>query len=1162
MIKISANYSYTNHNFVIQNVDGETVDNEYLPAVCIVKNILQRGKPTLLSSFLRSKTGALHKEEDFTSALALIDNSPPDWQRIIRGDVKSNYFPAKKFFYELIPKYLFDHLYIQQLILPEVPINEITQVYVDEFAENQVDFYLPQAFLIIEIDGSSHDSKVDSERDAHTTKYGIKTVRIKTKDLEAENDAFLAGIHEIRDRIKKVSASQVKRKKKEKSFASLDDYKAAFENTDLSKSDYLATAIIRFQLTVLSLLETGYLSLGEDEWLFEIFDHDIKGYAEIAIEDLMIWFENILQLHKIPFVCPNVHINAVQNEEGFSSDLNAIKVNFSLLKRYTDEFQVNERIVYVRNDYMDEYLDFRKGNSRDKLKFVGFRDYDYFQVTTTNTVEYKLNLVGENSDEAPLRFLLWNIFLQSIDTLNYETLRFNEGQLSIIANALSRKDTIGLLPTGSGKSVCFQLAAILQPAISFVVCPIKSLMYDQKADLDSAYFTRINHITSDDDGEEKGILQRDFSHGKYFFIYISPERFQVKAFRQYFSKVNQEFNIAYAVIDEVHCLSEWGHDFRTSYLNLAKTINRLCSNSKFIGLTATASMKVLKDIQTEFNIKDENIKAPNNYAREELEFYVKNDGDAKLDTLVSELNRLDSEMDILKLSGDDSKCGIIFTQTVSNKRTGCYPLSLTLTEKLGFEVGYFSGSVPQNNKRPIMPEEEFQKYKIEVQNRFKRNELKLLAATKAFGMGVNKSNIHYTVHYGIPSSMEALYQEAGRAGRDKKKFINEKAKCCVLLTKSTNEHVVNKLWERETMLPELMQLSKSVKGDINTNLFLFTTSLDSVKDEGSFIARLHGASRPNEKGVTIDGAAFGAPKAKVEKAIYRLSQLGVIEDWTISNFFRGGTFEVDYADYTDEAIETSLLSTIEKYDPEFSYDSIESDPKYANYSRILNLNASQVKKYIYLLLLWSYDNFAYNRRQSLKNIYENCCKVADGALSTAEFKKSLEDYFKFTETSSELQHVAENPQEYHKWFAVFYGANLALISKIQLESLKNNLSRFLESYMYNTGLDLISGLIRLLLDDYGNADGRSRLESSLKKIAGYESTSKGKILGEILKIGQNLDPQNTLNLSGSLCKFFEDDDSLKTIHAALGDEYTAYHFVDRANSKLRGIREVLYGRLG
>ena len=1160
MIKLSANYSYTNHNFVIQNVDGERINNAHLPAICIVKNILQRGKPTLLSSFLQETLGPLHKEENFKSPHPLIDNTPPNWQRIIRGDDKGNYFPAKKFFYELLPKYFPDQRFIQQLILPEVPINEITQVHVDEFSEKQVDFYFPQAFLIIEIDGSSHVSKLDAERDAHTEKYGIKTVRIKTTDLESENETFKKSVLEIKERIEKVSESQAKRRKNDKTFISLDDYKNGYEKPDTSTPHHLSTAIIRFQLTILRLLEVGYLSLEEREWFFEVLDHDIDGYAELAIEDLMCWFENLLQLQKLPFERPLVHFNYLDTEEGFTNDLNVIKIDFSLLKRYTDVFQINQNVVYVRTDYLDEFLDFRKGDSRDKLKFVGFRDYDYFHVSTTEAYTYQLNFVGSETDEIPLRSLLWNIFLQSIASLSFEALRFNDGQLSIIANALARKDTIGLLPTGSGKSVCFQLAAILQPAISFVVCPIKSLMYDQKADLDDAFFTRINHITSDDDGEEKGILQREFSNGKFFFIYISPERFQVKAFRQFFSKVNQEFSIAYSVIDEVHCLSEWGHDFRTSYLNLPNTISRLCSNSKFIRLTATASMKVLKDIQIEFDIKDENVKTPRNYARKELDFYVKDDGGAKFDALVDELATLNLEEDVFKLSGADSKCGIIFTQTVGNKKTGCYPLSLKLSEKLGFEVGFFSGSVPKTNYKAIMTDEAFQKYKIEVQNRFKRNDIKLLAATKAFGMGVNKSNIHYTVHYGIPSSMEALYQEAGRAGRDKERFAKKKAKCCVLFTRSSDESVVNRLWDRDTMLPELAQLYKKVKGDINTNLFLFTTSLESVKNEGAFIIRLHGASKPNEKGITIEGNSFGVKKAKMEKAIYRLSQLGIIEDWTISNFFGGGSFEVDYADFTDESIKTSLQSTIAKYDPEFSIDSLNSDPHYENYNKILSLDLPTVSKRIYLLLLWSYDNFAYNRRQSLKNIYENCCKVADRVLSPADFKRTLEDYFKFTETTGELQHIADNPHDYISWFMVFYGPKKKILSLAGQESLKNNLSRFLESYMYNTGLDLISGLLRLLLDDYENADGRSRLESSLKKIVDFEPEERSEILSEILRIGQSLDYKNSHHLSALLINFFNDTESLKVIHAALEDENTAYYFIENINTKLRGIKEVLYGR--
>lgn len=123
-----------------------------------------------------------------------------------------------------------------------------------------------------------------------------------------------------------------------------------------------------------------------------------------------------------------------------------------------------------------------------------------------------------------------------------------------------RNDTVGLLPTGS-KSICYQLACILQPSISFVVCPIKSLMYDQKDDLDKIFFNRTNYITSDFKCFRKTTIQREFARGKYFFIFISPERFQSKAFREEFNSINEEKSFAYVVIDEVHCLSEWGQGF-------------------------------------------------------------------------------------------------------------------------------------------------------------------------------------------------------------------------------------------------------------------------------------------------------------------------------------------------------------------------------------------------------------------------------------------------------------------------------------------------------------------------------------------------------------------------------------------------------------------------
>lgn len=1167
MRKYSANYSHSNHNFVIQNLIGKRISDEYLAAFCILKNILQRGKPTLLSTYLQEELGQIHRADDFIKAYPLIDQEQPLWERIIRGDEKGNYFPAKHFFEELIPKHLSEYEFIQQLIIPEIPINEITQVDVDEYVNQQVDFYLPQAYLIIEIDGSQHQNGQlkDINRDIHTAKYGIKTVRIKTVDLESENEVFFLKIEEIKDRIEKVKSKQEIRKEKNNTFISLSDYQTAFQNgIDLKNSNYKATAIIRFQLLILDLLENGLLNLKSD-WNFEILSRDITGFENTAIEDLFVWLSHILKLHKIVFEKPKVAISHINSANDFSNN-KSIKIDFSLTKRYTDEFQTNSEIIYVRTDYLDEFLYFKKGDARDNLKFSSFVPYDYFKISTTNTIKYKLQFGSNETDENSLLFLVWNIFLQNNENIDFEALKFREGQLAIIANALSKNDTIGLLPTGSGKSVCYQLSAILQPAISFVVCPIKSLMYDQRADLESAFFSRINLITSDDDGEAKARIQKEFGQGKYFFIFISPERFQLKTFRQYFSSVNKEFNIAYAVIDEVHCLSEWGHDFRTSYLNLSNAIQRHTTDFNWLGLTATASIKVLKNIQIEFGIKQEDVKTPFDYTRKELEFIVIDDKNNKPKAINSQLEILKEEIGALTLSGKASKCGIIFTPNV-NGRNGCYPLSLKLSEHFQTNIKYYSGSVPKVEGRPIMEDNEFDEYKKTVQKEFKSNEFSLLTATKAFGMGINKGNIHYTFHYGIPGSMESLYQEAGRAGRDKPKFESSNAKCFVLLSKSNDDAVLSKIWDRETTLTKINELQRQTKGDINTNLFLFSLGLDVIKDEFEVIKKLFTTfAVSGAKDVRVKGNDIGTNKARTEKAIYRLTQLGVIEDWTISDFFRGGSFDVDFTEYSDEAIKQSLLYTIKEYDKEFSFDTILIDEKYSRYKKILDAPESYtlIDKYILILLQWSYDNFAYNRRQSLKNIYENCCAFADGDITSSEFKTILENYFKFTQKSYVLQHIAEHPKDLEKWFEVFYQIDENIVRKTfitrrQQESLRDNLSRFLESYMHNTGLDLISGLVRLQLDDYDNSDGRDRLESSLEQIRHYEPSDIEFITEQILKIGQELSDNNKSNLAESLYKFFNSHEFLLRMSKSLGDSFLMSILVEQANKKLKTINEKIHG---
>ena len=1170
MIKRTANYANTNSNFVIQNLQGKRVETEYLGAICILKNILQRGSPTLMSSYLQGYLGQLHKTDDFHLPRALISNRSVKWNRIIRGDEHNDYYPAQKFIEELIPRYLDELSFIQQLIIPEVPINDITQVKVAKYEEQQVDFYLPQAYLVIEIDGEQHinNESVDAARDEHLGNYGIEVIRIKTHDLVHENSSFLAAIDAIKKRVERIIVSELKRRDNGDYGIGLIDYQSSYlEPISTDKSEFMATAVIRFQILILELLERRELRFEED-WNIEVLCRDTTGFAKLAIEDLFVWFRCLLQLQEIPFTEPTIDLQEIDAESGFSRT-DSLKVDFSLLQRYTDEFQTNEEVVFVRTDYFDRYLVFESVNANNGLGFSHFESYDYFQISTSNLIKYDLTFGGENSDEKPLLYLLWNLFLQNYSDLSIETLKFREGQLPIIANILSRNDTIGLLPTGSGKSVCYQLAAILQPAISFVVCPIKALMYDQKADLDDVYFTRTNHITGDFDAAEKARIQREFGRGKYFFIFISPERFQIKTFREYFRSVNSNFKIAYAVIDEVHCLSEWGHDFRTSYLNLSATIQRYSSDFNFLGLTATASLKVLTDLKIEFGIKQENVKTPMVYTREELEFNVIDDQGNKVNEIVNLLHKIDQDENVLELKGEDSKCGIIFTPTV-NGRSGCYPLSQRLSSVLKSEVNYYSGSIPSIDGHEIMKSNEFDLYKNRIQDGFKKNEFSLLTATKAFGMGVNKGNIHYTIHYGIPGSMESLYQEAGRAGRDKPRFKAKKAQCYVLLSKSPDKQILDKVFEPKTTFTELQELSKKIKGDVNSNLFLFLVGQDSIKKEFEIISKLYRAyARSKASGIVVRGSSIKSKKAQTEKAIYRLSQLGIVKDWTIESFFGGGEFEVEFLEFSERSIKDALIATIRKYDTIFSFESLLKEEKHGAYRKILieaPADYTEVDKMILILLQWTYDNFTDSRRQSLKNIYENCSDFADKPSKKDEFKRRIENYFKISEATYVLQHVAENPIDYSKWFEVFRQienneVTNSFITVRQQESLRDNLSRFLESYRNNTGLDLISGLLRLMLDDFDNADGANRLRSSLSYVKSLESDAKKYILGEILWVGTHLKNSSKGILALELSYYFEAIIELKTIYEALRSEHILKIIIGNYNDRLEDINNKLYGEL-
>lgn len=1123
----TANYSTTNHNFVIQNLEGERVENKYLPAILILKNILQRGKPTLMSKFLQSKIGKIHKNKDFEKPFALIDKELPIWHHTIKGDDTNNYHPAKTFFEQKLQNELTEYKFVTQLIRPETPINEITQKNDERFKHQQVDFYLPQAFLVIEIDGQQHKNDdvhrlSDKERDEHLALHRVKTIRIDTFDLERNTTVFKERIEEINNRLSEYAKI-------------LDFYKSTFEKDINSlperilKQKLLPTAIIRFQILILELLEKGKLKLDDKSWIIELKENDIKGFADLAIQDLFIWFNHLLKLQKIDFKEPDYQIKQF-------SKLKNVKIDFSILKRWPDENELNSNIIYCRTDYFDIYYD-RVTKKTERIS--------NFHLSATNPVEYKLIRDGENNDLQHLEFFLENIF-------GYNS--FNPGQYPIIENALARRDTIGLLPTGGGKSLTYQLACLLQPSISFVVCPIKSLMFDQKKDLEDAYFQNIETITSEVTGEAREQILDNFGNGKYFFVFISPERFQTQDFRDRLSAINTNYSFAYAVIDEVHCLSEWGHDFRTSYLNLSKTIRKYCGNFNFLGLTATASVNVLKDIQIEFNIKQEDVKTLIDYTRPELEFIVVKDEGNKYRKLKEILVEKNSKEQIFELNEEKTKCGLIFTP-YANNWFGSFGLANDLKKDLGIDVRFYSGKQPNNYNLPIP----FNKYKIKVQDDYKNNKFSLLTATKAFGMGINKRNIDYTFHYGIPGSMEALYQEAGRAGR------NKQASECYVLLSEEDETKLETVFRKDVTYEELKQIQDDVGfngNDVFRNTFLYLNGLEPIEQELELLIKLHREfSQPNAV-VTVYANRLNTNKERAEKAIYRLSNLGIIDDWTIdgSTAWRSGIFTVYYKAYTDNSIQNSLLKFIKKYEDNFDFDTKQAHIKY---TQIFHRNdLSTFEKSALILLQWSYDKFAYNRRQSLQNVYYNSLAYEDTPEGRENYKKSLEAYFKFTQATYILQHIAENnDKDFEKWFEIFYDKNNDFINRDKLIELEGNLLRFLESYQNNTGLNLINALVILFLDKSLIKSHSERFENALQTISNYNEPDYDYIIDQILNISKQFSEENKMKIVNFLYKISKSEKEFLFIAKELGDISV---LLEHYNSKLKiitkrftnGLREV------
>ena len=1089
--------------------DNPALSEKETTIISVIEKIVNRGRLTRLSEELEKtilKATKSKDDGDYDKEIALtsfkdyhLPNIPNEWHDgTKRGDLDG--MTAEEYFYKNIfietvgedhAKDALPQVFFRSLVIDKTDVN-------DAILSQRIDFLITHECdaIAVEIDDPTHSNhrQKDDERDAILEKNGLSVYRIDAEDLASGSGSISALTEKLEEM-----------------------YEDAVDADEIYESLIGIKLAHQFQMVLIELVKHGKIKYGEK--------------ARIAFE---------------PKNIPNVTQKTQRTIlDAALKDLQELSHNICTLYQTTSYAFDDLQIVDDKADYLitvNDNYDYKQNS------IIYIQDISYPLPLQQNKFP-KITKQDLVADEKALCFVLNHVF-------RFDNFRPN--QIDGIRQTIEGNDSIVLLPTGSGKSVVYQLLSYIMPGTVIVVDPITSLIEDQVDNLIRMGADRVLGITAST--QNKGFLQRAMESGHFNLVFMSPERLQIDGFREALRKLCSWSVIPVCAIDEAHCVSEWGHDFRTSYLNLANTCRNLLKTRHgspcILALTGTASEAVLRDMERDLGISDSYVIRPDSFDRKEIEFIVvsaqSSMKNAALERIIEHDLPAKFGMDFDEFyepNGDKTMSGIIFCPHAGGK----YGTTQILSDmdSLGIEIKDYSGKKPKTNP---MTEEEWSKYKTTVAKQFKDNSFPLLAATKSFGMGIDKPNVRYTIHYGLPQSIESYYQEAGRAGRDQKQSYsyvivsNDYPEQNARLLAQTNGSIDEKL---SSMKRRIEEHGYNNADDVDRMLYFHISSFGGIEDELMEAKKVLEMIGDISKARFVTISSFQGDREKVEKVIYRLSILGIVEDYTID--FSANEFNITLNDFSKERIIKNYGEYVKAYQEGIV------DAKVSALERISSNNPTEfVLQAIRILLQdFVYDVIEGGRRQAFAQLLEvttNASKITDEKSRSKMVREEILRYLGNTQVDL-VKKISDNPDDLSQI--------KPLIDKLSIkkrQDLYAEVGRALQAYPQHPGLLLSRAYMRILsgIEDVNEiADTISAVIGFGSQLYRIDNNQIITTISNVINVLSKSDKKNYAELVNIISQDEKIDEEIRNgIEEKVSDEFKSIVLLNRINKTMTQLNTI------